>query len=121
MNLKVATAQGKYLDLPKLKVGDEVLCEDGKYYPVRSIAVFAMKPDIIRLTNFTWFYAVPRLLVKTSTGFKYPERYDVIPINKDLKPMVFFIRDTDEVRFCYDILIDGNMVSLDGVVFKFSS
>lgn len=121
MNLKVATAQGKYVDLPQLQVGDEVLCEDGKYYPVKSIAVFAIKPDIIRLTNFTWFYAIPRLQVKTTKGFKYPARYDVIPIDENLKPMVFSVRYTDNVRFCYDILIDGNMVSRDGIVFKFSS
>jgi hypothetical protein len=121
VNLKVATAQGKYVDLPQLKVGDEVLCEDGNYYPVKSIAVFAIKPDLIRLTNFTWFYAVPRMLVKTSKGFKYPDRYDVIPIKDNLKPMVYSVRYTDEVRFCYDILIDGTMVSRDGIVFKFSS
>lgn len=121
MNLKVATAQGEYVDISELQVGDEVLCDDGNYYPVKSIVVFAIHPEFIRLTNFVSFYAYPRMQIKTTKGFKYPERDDVLQLGKNLCPMVYSARYTDDVKFCYDILIDGNMVSREGIVFKFSS
>jgi hypothetical protein len=82
--------------------------------------VISSYPTFIRLSNGTSYYIPERVRLKTSKGFKAPELWDVLEYNSDLTPQVINIRKIDRVMFFRDILIDGNMVAVEGLVFKYS-
>lgn len=105
--------------LESLKIGDKILCEDGKFYPIKSIMIISCYPIFYRLSNGFNFYASPRMVFKTTEGFKNLELWDVIKIDKNLTPQVVNIKNIDRIMFFRDILIDGNMVTTEGIVFKY--
>lgn len=108
--------------IENLTVGEFILCEDGEYYPIRSILVTACYPIFCRLSNGLTFYVPKRMLIKTVTGFKTPELWDILELNdKEITPQIVNIRNIEKIMFFHDILIDGNIVTADGFVFKYSS
>ena len=118
MQLRVITPDGiKFLK--ELRVGDMVWCDSEQFLPVRSRAVTFDYSHFIRLSNAIVCDISTRTRLKTKDGFKYPSVYDEILITDNLIPLVVGIDKTPARRFLYDILIDGNMVSPEGVVFKF--
>lgn len=119
MQLKVITKDG-VTPLKDLRIGTNVLCEDGKSYPVRNIAVVAHRGYYIKISSAFGFHIHSRFKIKTENGFKFPEVYDIIPIDKDFTPSVIATVESTDVKFYYDIHIDGNMISPEGIVFKFS-
>lgn len=118
MELRVITKDGNK-HLRNLKVGELVLCDDNNFYPIRHIAVISDMGYSIRLSNNMSFNTHDRLRIKTEKGFKFPELWDSIPLSKKLIPMVTRIILRDRIKFFYDILIDRNMVSPEGIIFKF--
>lgn len=119
MQLKVITKDG-ITSLKDLKIGTNVLCEDGNAYPVRNIAVIAHTGYYIKISSAFSFHIPPRLKIKTQNGFKFPDVYDIIPISKDFSPSVIQVSESMDIKFYYDILIDGNMISPEGIIFTFS-
>jgi hypothetical protein len=119
MQLKVITKDG-ITSLKDLQIGTNVLCEDGNAYPVKNIAVLAHNGYYVKLSSAFTFHVHPRIKIKTQNGFKFPEVYDILPISKDFTPSVIQVSDSSDVKFYYDIFIDGNMISPEGIVFKFS-
>jgi hypothetical protein len=118
MQLKITSKTG-IKELKDLQIGELVLCEDGKFYPVQSIAVVSMNGDYLRMSNGVSFSLHSRFRIKTEKGFKYPELWDVIPISKKLTPIVTSIKPRVEIKFFYDIMIEGNLVSPENIVFRF--
>lgn len=102
-------------------IGDKVLCEDGKYYPVKNILITSGYPTFCRLSNGFNFYIPKRMVLKTVKGFKHPELWDIVEINKELTPQVVTLKNIDRIMFFHDILIDGNMITPEGIVFKYTS
>lgn len=118
MQLRIITPDGiKFLK--ELSVGDMVWCDSEQFLPVKSILVSCDYATYMRLSNGVGFDMSNRTTLKTSTGFKYPDLYDEIPISDTLVPRVIHQAKTETLRFLYDILIAGNMVSPEGIVFKF--
>ena len=118
MQLKIISKTG-VKELKDLQIGELVLCEDGKFYPVKSIAVVSVNGDYLRMSNGISFSSHNRLRIKTEKGFKYPELWDVIPISKKLTPIVTSIKPRMEIKFFYDIMVEGNLVSPENIVFRF--
>jgi hypothetical protein len=122
MQLRVITPDGIRF-LHDLQVGSLVMCDIGEYLPVKSIAVTVDFATYIRLSNAVGFDVNQRTQILTSTEnmreFKFPELYDELPISTNFIPKVVQSAKTKTIRFLYDILIDGNMVSPEGVIFKF--
>jgi len=119
MQLRVITKDG-ITYLKDLKIGTEVLCEDKVYRPVKNIAVLAHNGYFVKISSAFAFHISPRTKLKTLTGFKFPEIYDTLPIDKKFTPSVIQVSDSQDVKFFYDIFIDGNMISPEGIVFRFS-
>jgi hypothetical protein len=108
-------------NVDNLEVGDLVLCEDGYYYPVKSVLVTSGYPLFCRLSNGLTYYIPERMFIKTIKGFKKPELWDIIPIDKTLTPQIVSVTNIEKIMFFRDILIDGNMITPEGVIFKYSS
>lgn len=119
MQLKIRTPNS-IKNISELVVGDLVLCEDGVYLPVKSIFMISCKPKFIRTSNNLFFYIPERIKIKTSTGFKSPELWDVLDINDAITPMITTLKIIDRVMFFYDILVEGNIVSPEGLIFKYA-
>jgi len=119
MQLRVIE-DGKIKKLKDLKVGDLILCEGDIYLPVKSIVVISDTPIYCRASNNLTFHISTRTRIKTLEGFKIPELWDHIFINEDLTPVITTCTLIDRVMFFYDILIDGNIKSPEGIVFKYS-
>jgi hypothetical protein len=107
--------------LQDLKIGDKVKCEDGTYYPVLNVLVVSSYPLFCRLSNGFTYYIPERVLLKTLHGFKKPELWDILEWSVDLTPQIIGVRNIEKVMFFYDILIDGNMITPEGMVFKYAS
>ena len=109
--------------LEDLQVGDRVLCEDGLYYPVLNVFVVSSYPLFCRLANGFTYYVSERMMLKTIHGFKKPELWDILELGlgKKLTPQIVAVKNIEKVMFFHDILIDGNMVTPEGVVFKYAS
>lgn len=118
MQLRVITKEG-VTPLKDLKIGTEVLCEDRNFYPVKNIAVIAHNGYFVKISTAFAFHVSPRTKIKTQSGFKFPEIYDTILIDKKLTPSIIQVSDSENVKFFYDIFIDGNMISPEGIVFRF--
>jgi hypothetical protein len=118
MELKVITKDGNK-HLRKLKIGDLVLCDDGNFYPIKHVAVMVDTGFFIRFSNNISFNTHSRLRIKSVSGFKFPELWDSVYITRRLQPMVTQLKIRTTLKFFYDIMIDGNMVSPDGIVFRF--
>lgn len=120
MQLQVTTKEGrKYLN--DVVIGELILCEDGQYYPIKNILITSCYPIFARLSNGISFYASIRMNIKTNKGFKTPELWDVIEISKDLTPQIVNLRNIDRIMFFHDILVDGNIITPDGLVFSYKS
>lgn len=121
MNLYLTLEDKTIRKLEELKIGDKILCEDGVFYPVKNIFMISEYPTFCRLSNGYILYLPKRMMLKTSTGFKHPELWDVIEITKELTPQVTTIKNLDRIMFFHDILIDGNMITPEGIVFKYGN
>ena len=118
MELRVISKDGIKC-IRNLKIGELILCESNVFMPIKSILVIASSGSCVRLSDNFKFNIHPRLRIKTSSGFKYPEIWDTVPISKNFTPMVTSVNDLVDIRIFYDILIDGNILSPEGIVFKF--
>jgi hypothetical protein len=119
MQLKVITKDGSK-HLKDLQVGELILCEGGQYLPVKSIMVISGNPILIRTSDNSQFHVTKRMVLKTDKGFKYPELWDTLIINQDITPMIVHLKIVDRIEFFYDILVDGNIVTPHGVIFRYS-
>lgn len=119
MQLRVITKDG-ITPLKNLKVGTNVLCDDGKSYPVKSILLIVHTGYFVKISTSFFFYVSPRTKIKTKNGIKFLELYDTLFIDANLTPSVIQINPSTTIKFYYDILIDGNMISPEGIVFNFS-
>jgi hypothetical protein len=120
MNLYITTENNKIKCLDDLTTSDKVLCDDGEFKEVKSVVVVSSYPTFIRLSNGLSYYIPARMQIKTTSGFKTPELWDVIELNKDLTPQIINVRKLDRIMFFRDILIDGNIVTAEGLVFRYS-
>lgn len=119
MNFYLITPDNSLKKLDSLKIGDSILCEDGNYYPVKNILITASYSTFCRLSNGLAMYIPKRMALKTTKGFKHPELWDVIEINKTLTPQIISLKKIDRIMFFHDILIDGNMVTSEGIIFNY--
>lgn len=119
MQLKVRTPNS-IKSISELVIGDLVLCEGNVYLPVKSIFMISCAPSFIRTSNNLFFYIPSRLKLKTTTGFKSPELWDILQIEDSITPMITTLKVIDRVMFFYDILVDGNIVSPEGLIFKYA-
>ena len=118
MQLQVISKDGKKY-LKDVVVGELLLCDDGHYYPVRNKLLVIATGVFCRLSNGCSFHVYDRIKIKTSKGFKCPELWDVIPVSKDLEPVVATCQISLKKILFYDILIDGNTISPEGIVFMY--
>lgn len=117
--IKVITKDEGIKSLEKIKIGDLVKCEDGEFYPIKNILTTSGSLFFYRLSNNVSFYLSPRVKVKTPLGFKVPELWDEFLIQDVVTPQVVQKRLIPKIVFFNDILIDGNMVTPEGIVFTF--
>lgn len=118
MQLKIHTKDG-IKEIKDLQVGELVLCEGEIFLPVKSIMVIAETGDYVRTSNGVSFNSHSRLRIKTDKGFKYPELWDVMPVSKKLTPIITSVRPRPDVRFFYDIMVEGNLISPENIIFRF--
>lgn len=118
MQIRVVT-DSEIKVINKVAVGDLLLCDDGIFRPVKSILITCEHGTSFRLSNNLQFTVPKRFRIKTDKGFKYPEMWDCVPLQENLKPIVTNIKTPLYFHFLYDILIDGNLISPEGVIFKF--
>ena len=103
-----------------LKVGDFILCDDSVYRPIKSILVTTGECYFFRLSNNTCFHLGSRAKIKTEKGFKHPELWDTIKLlGSEITPSIISISVSKNILFFHDILIDGNIVSPEGIVFRY--
>lgn len=102
-------------------IGDSLLCDDGNFYPVKNILTISCRPIFFRLSNGYSFYFSSRMKLKTTEGFQTPQLWDVIDLGDGITPQIISCKLLDNVMFFCDILIDGNIVTPEGVVFKYSN
>lgn len=119
MLLKVISDQG-VKRLGELKVGDLLLCEGKIYYPIKNIVMISDYPIYFRTSNGLSGHLSKRMKIKTEKGFKTPEIWDVLQLNDTVTPMITSVKLGDSIGFFYDILIEGNIVSSDGIIFRYS-
>lgn len=115
-----AIENGKIKKLKDLRVGDLILCEGDIYLPIKSIVIVSCYPLYYRLSNNVTFHISNRTKIKTTDGFKTPELWDNIVIAEELTPSATTCTLLDRIMFFHDILIDGNIKSPEGIVFKYS-
>lgn len=118
--MRVITKDG-IKNLKKLKIGDFVLCEGDVYLPVKSVLVTFEYPIFIRTSVNVSYRLSKRVQLKTERGFKFPELWDTLITTDKITPMITHVYFIDKLSFVYDILIDGNMVSLEGFIFRYSN
>lgn len=117
--LKIITKDG-IKRLEDIKIGEFIKCEDGEFYPVKNLLTTCGESIFYRLSNNCGFYLPPRLTVKTSFGFKVPELWDeVFLLEEETTPQVVQKTLISRIMFFNDILIEGNMVTPEGIVLKF--
>jgi|688.fasta_scaffold437730_2 hypothetical protein len=119
MQLRVIE-NGKIKKLNDVKVGDLLLCEGGVYFPVKSIMIVSCYPMYYRASNNITFHMSTRTKIRTTDGFKIPELWDNIFVTEELTPTITTCTLLDRIMFFHDILIDGNLQSPEGIVFKYS-
>jgi hypothetical protein len=105
--------------LKDLKIGDLVLCEGGSYLPIKNVVVTTGQVIFYQLSNKVQFHIGSRVRIKTTNGFKTPELWDTVYINESLTPVVINTSISTKILFFHDILIDGNMLSPEGIVFRY--
>jgi hypothetical protein len=109
----------EYKKIDDLEVGDMVLCDNGEYMPIKSIVYISCYPKFCATSDNKRFTLSSRVQIKTATGFKSPELWDIIPITDEFMPMFTYVNKLDKVSIFRDILIDGNMVTPEGIVFRY--
>lgn len=118
MQIRVITDKDIKL-LNETSVGELLLCEDGNFYPIKSILITSEYGLSVRTSNYLQFTISKRCLIKTSVGFKRPKMWDTLEISETLKPIITKVTIIDDIQFFYDILIEKNPITPEGVVFKF--
>jgi hypothetical protein len=118
MQLKVITKE-KVKPVREIEIGELVLCEDGNYLPVKSKLLIATTAIFYRLSNGLEFHTYSRILIKTPNGFKLPDLWEPVTIDKKLEPVVVSKEYSQNIMIICDILIDGNVISPEGVVLKY--
>ena len=116
--LKVIT-KDNVKKLEDVVVGDLLKCEDGEFYPVKNVLTTSGNPFFYRLSNNVSFYLPVRATIKTVKEFKVPELWDEICVNSEVIPQIVQKTFINRIAFFNDILIEGNMVTPEGIVFKF--
>jgi hypothetical protein len=119
MQLKVVSSQG-VKNLNELKTEDLILCEGGIYLPIKNIVMISGYPTFFRTSNNLSFHISKRIQLKTDKGFKCPELWDTLIFDGTVTPMVTTVKLIERTTFFYDILIDGNIVSPEGIIFRYS-
>ena len=109
--------KNKYLK--DVQVGDELLCEGGIYMPVKGKLLLVTRGIYCRLSNGFSFHVYERMKIKTTSGFKLPELWDIIPITREFEPSITSCQISQKDIIFYDLLIDGNLISPEGIVFKY--
>lgn len=109
----------EYKKIDDLEVGDMVLCDNGEYMPVKSIFYISCNPKFCITSDSKRYSLSTRIQLKTTDGFKSPELWDILPISKDFTPIFTYVNILNKVAIFRDILIDGNMITVDGVVFRY--
>lgn len=118
MQLKIIT-EDKIKSVRNVEIGELVLCEEGKYLPVKSKLLIVTKAIFYRLSNGVEFHIYPRILIKTPTGFKIPELWEPVCLDRKTEPVVVFKEYSQNLMVICDILIDGNVISPEGIVLKY--
>lgn len=118
MQLKVIL-RDKIKYLKDVEVGDEILCDDKIFRPVKSKLLVATYGIFYRLSNGLEFHIYDRILIKTPKGFCLPKLWDSVYIDKKNEPMVVRCENTQNIIIIYDILVDGNILSPDGIIIKY--
>lgn len=116
----VVKLPNEYKKIDDLDVGDMILCDNGEYCSVRSIMYISCHPKFCITSDNKRFTVSERVQFKTAKGFKSPELWDILPISEDFMPMFTHVNTLDKVAIFRDILIDGNMITVDGIVFRYS-
>lgn len=118
ISLKVKVkGSGDYKSINELVVGDMVLCSDNEFHEVKSVITYSCSAYTITLSNFKR-YTIPTILqLKTTAGFKIPDKGDKILFGKKLQPFVHEIQKELLNMLFYDILIDVPMISKEGLIF----
>jgi hypothetical protein len=60
------------------------------------------------------------MLIKTEKGFKTPEQWDIVNLN-GVEAQITTVTKSKVLSLTHDILVDGAVSSLEGLVFKYSS
>lgn len=119
MQLKVIH-KDKAVPVRDLKIGDLIMCVDG-YKPIKSKFLISTIAVFYRLSNGTEFHSYDRILIKTNKGFKVPELWDTIDIDKTLQPVVVHKEFSQNIIVICDILIDGSIISPEGIIMKYGN
>lgn len=119
MQLKVIK-NSKAVTIRDLKIGDLILCETG-YLPIRSKFLITTTCIFYRLSNGVEFHIYDRILVKTKNGYKIPDLWEAIPIDDNLEPIVVLKEYSQNIMVICDILIDGSVVSPEGIITKYGN
>lgn len=120
MQLNIITKTGKKA-LSDVKIGDFLLCDDGIYRPVKSILLTYEYGNYIRTADNFNFHITKRVKIKTSKGFKFLEKWDLIEVDKNFTPLVVEVNNSLSILLYYDILIEGNLISPEGIIFRFEN
>jgi hypothetical protein len=118
MQLKVIL-RDKIKSIKDVEVGDEILCDDKIFRPVKSKLLVATYGIFYRLSNGVEFHIYDRIRIKTPTGFALPKLWESVYIDKKTEPMVVLCEPTQNIIVMCDILIEGNIISPDGIVIKY--
>lgn len=118
MQLKVIL-RDSIKNIKDIEVGEEILCEDGTFKPVLSKFLVATHGIFYRLSNGLEFHTYERIKIKTPTGFKNPNLWDSVYIDKKTEPIVVLKECSQNIMVICDILIDGNIITPDGIIIKY--
>lgn len=121
MNIYVTLQNNLVKKLSEVEIGDLLLCDDGKFYPVRNVLMISCYPIYFRFSNGYAFYFSNRMKLKTLEGFQTPQLWDVVDLGEDTTPQIVSCKLLDNLMFFCDILIDGNIVTPEGLIFKYSN
>jgi hypothetical protein len=119
MQLKVV-CKDKAIPVREVKVGDLVMCTEG-YKPVKSKFLITAVALFYKLSNGIEFHSYERILIKTTKGFKVPELWDTVYIDHNLQPLVVYKEFSQTVMVLCDILVDGSVISPEGIVMKYGN
>jgi hypothetical protein len=116
--LYVVNDKGKKLKPKEVKVNDMLLCEDNNFYPVKAIIPFSSETCRLTTSNLKRYYVPLSIRIFTDNGFKFPELYDKFITTAGFNPEVTKIKFTRKIKIFHDIVIEKNLVNIDGIIFR---